>query len=71
MADSDRYKQLAAAYLAAAAEKKKDGEAEVGARRVADARRSGPDHAGDSRRAEGARQARRGTHRQRHGFRLT
>ena len=39
VADADRYKQLAAAYLAAAAEKKKDGTAEVGAGRVADARR--------------------------------
>ena len=37
--DSERYQQLADAYLAAAAEKKKDGEAEVGPRRLADARR--------------------------------
>ncbi len=69
VADGDRYKQLAAAYLAAAAEKKRNGRTQVGARRVADARRSGPDHAGDSRWAEGARQARRGTHRQRLGSR--
>ena len=44
VADADRYQQLAAAYLAAVAEKKRDGEYEVGPRRVADARRGGPDH---------------------------
>ena len=42
--DNERYKQLAAAYLAAVTEKKRDGESQIGARRVADACRSGPDH---------------------------
>ena len=47
--DADRYKQLAAAYLSAVAEKKKNGKTEVGAGRLADARRRRPDHAGNPR----------------------
>ena len=69
--DADRYKQLAAAYLAAVAEKKKDGKPKSALVVSPTHAEGGPDHAGDSRRAEGARQAWRGTHRQRHGFRLT
>ena len=60
--DDDRYKQLADAYLAAAAEKKKDGKPKS-------ALVVSPTHAeadkitrGDSRRAEGGGQARQGTH---------
>ena len=61
--DSDRYQQLAAAYLSAVREKKRNGQSKVGAGRIADARRSGPDHRGHPRRAEGAGKARQGTHR--------
>ena len=65
--DVDRYQQLAAAYLAAVAEKKKDGEPKSALVVSPTHAEGGPDHGGDSRRAEGARQARQGTHRQRMG----
>ncbi len=69
--DADRYKQLADAYLSAVAEKKQDGQAKVGAGRVADPCRRQPDHAmrfatASKRRASLARNAS-----SRHGFRLT
>ena len=67
VADDDRYQQLAAAYLAAVAEKKRGGE-QKSALVVSPTHAEGrPDHRGDSGRAEGARQARQGTHRQRMG----
>ena len=62
--DAERYKQLAAAYLAAVAETKTERAGKVGTRRVADARRRRPDYASNSRRVESARQAWQGTHRQ-------
>ena len=71
VADSERYQQLAAAYLAAVAEKKRNGEPKYGAGRVADACRSGPHHAGHPRRAQGARQARRRNGSSTPGFRRT
>ena len=55
--DAERYQQLAAAYLSAAAEKKNGRQTEIGARGQPDARRGGQDHAGDSRRPQGERQA--------------
>ena len=68
VADSDRYQQLAAAYLAAVAEKKRAGVYKSGAGGVADARRRRTNRRGDSGRSEGARKTRRRAHRQRVGF---
>ena len=64
--DDERYKQLAAAYLSAAAEKKRDGKPKSALVVSPDARRGGPDHAGDSRWPQGERQAQGRAHR--HGM---
>ncbi len=60
--DDDRYKQLADAYLAAVAEKKKDGQAKSALVVSHDPCRSKPDHGCGTCRTESARQAWRGTH---------
>ena len=59
--DGDRDKQLAAAYLAAVAEKKRGGLAKSALVVSPTHAEGGPDHAGHPRRAEGAGQARQGT----------
>ena len=67
VADSDRYKQLADAYLAAASGKEAEREGQVRPCGEPDARRRWPNHRFDPRRPEGEGQARQGTHCERMG----